>query len=160
MKKRILSLLLAALMVFSLFPVTAFATGTTYAITNGTPESAKETNHGYITVDETAAKGETVTVTVNPADGYQLKSLTVTPAAPATITIADVLATAENDFPQTTSEDNTPDSHAWQASLLERNQPRCKQCVRSRRLLYVGCNRIDVFRCGSFQNERCFHLCD
>lgn len=53
------------------------------AITNGTPESAKETNHGYITIDkETAAESETVSITVKPDEGYQLKSLTVTPVAP------------------------------------------------------------------------------
>ena len=56
----------------------------TYAITNGTAEGDKETNHGYISIDkESAAKDETVTVTVKPADGYQLKSLTVTPEEPA-----------------------------------------------------------------------------
>ncbi len=49
-----------------------------YAINNGAPEGDKETNHGYITIDkETAEEDETVTVTVNPADGYKLKSLTV-----------------------------------------------------------------------------------
>ena len=49
-----------------------------YAITNAAPEGDKETNHGYITIDkETAEEDETVTVTVNPAEGYQLKSLTV-----------------------------------------------------------------------------------
>jgi ubiquitin len=45
-------------------------------ITNGTPESDKAKNHGYIAIDKTsAAEGETVTVMVNPAEGYQLKTL-------------------------------------------------------------------------------------
>lgn len=95
MKKRILSILLICCMVFSLFPVTVFATGTTYAITNGTPESAKETNHGYIAIDKTtAAEGETVTITVNPADGYQLKSLTVTPTFTVTFDLNGITGTA------------------------------------------------------------------
>lgn len=58
MKKKVVSLLLAMLMVLStvtILPMTAFATGTTYAITNGTPESAKETNHGYISIDKSTA---------------------------------------------------------------------------------------------------------
>ena len=47
-----------------------------YAITNGSPVSAEETNHGYISIDkDTAAEGKTVTVDVNPADSYQLKTL-------------------------------------------------------------------------------------
>ncbi len=46
-------------------------------ITNGTPESSKDTNHGYITIDkEKALPGETVTVTeAVPNDGYDLESL-------------------------------------------------------------------------------------
>ena len=94
MKKRIASILLALVMLLSLLPTMAFATGTSYAITNGSPESAKETNHGYIAIDKsTAAEGETVTITVNPAEGYQLKSLTVTPVAPAATTFKAVYNT-------------------------------------------------------------------
>ena len=90
-------------------------------ITNGTPESAKETNHGYITVDETAAEGENVTVTVKPNEGYQLKSLTCTPDTPTISTIADVLATVEG-FPA--SEDQTtPPSSAWVADV--QNSRKC-----------------------------------
>ena len=89
MKKRLLALLLVAVMLLSLVPMTVFATGTSYAITNGTPESAKETNHGYITVKTSAAKGETVTITVNPAKGYQLKSLTVVPTGFVDLGITD-----------------------------------------------------------------------
>ncbi|MCQ2355281.1 MAG: choice-of-anchor J domain-containing protein, partial [Clostridia bacterium] len=75
MKKRILAVLLAATMLLSLVPMTVFATGTAYTITNGTPESAKETNHGYIAIDKTsAAEDETVTLTVAPSAGYQLKA--------------------------------------------------------------------------------------
>lgn len=50
-----------------------------YSIANGTPESAKSTNNGYITVAASAAEGETVTVTVTPNSGYKLKSLNYTP---------------------------------------------------------------------------------
>ena len=64
----------------SMATMTAFAADN-YTITNGTPESDKETNHGYITVNETAAKGKTVKITVVPDEGYQLKSLTVAPTA-------------------------------------------------------------------------------
>lgn len=105
--KKILSLLLAVIMVASLFPVTVFATGTSYTITNGTAESAKATNHGYITVGETAAADATVTVTVTADEGYALKSLTVTPVAPTISTIADVLATVEG-FPEDTSGGASP----------------------------------------------------
>ena len=114
MKKRVLSLLLAALLVVSLLPMTAFADDG-FAITNGTPESAKETNHGYITIDKaTAAEGETVPIMVNPATGYQLKSLTATPVAPTISTIADVLATVEG-FPKDIIENSSPTapSDAW-----------------------------------------------
>ena len=86
MKKKLLSIFLSLAMVITMMPamtMTAFADGESYVITNGTPESAQETNHGYITIDKTtAAEGDTVTVTVNPATGYQLKSLTATSAAP------------------------------------------------------------------------------
>lgn len=101
MKKRFAGIFAAALMVFALLPMTALADDG-FAITNGTSESAKETNHGYITIDKTtAAEGETVTITVNPNEGYQLKSLTATPVVQIS-TIADVLATVEG-FPNSTS---------------------------------------------------------
>ncbi|MBP9989521.1 MAG: hypothetical protein KBT46_08485 [Ruminococcus sp.] len=49
-----------------------------YAVTNTAPSTSATENHGYITVDKTdAAEGDTVTVTVNPAKGYKLKSLKV-----------------------------------------------------------------------------------
>jgi hypothetical protein len=47
------------------------------AITNAT--AAAETAHGSITVAETAQVGDTVTVTVNAAEGYELDTLTVVP---------------------------------------------------------------------------------
>lgn len=77
MKKRIVSLLLTALMLLSLVPVSVLAeTEQTYAIFNGTPEEYAEANHGYITVDKTEAKaGEPVNVTVTSEDGYKLKEL-------------------------------------------------------------------------------------
>lgn len=44
-----------------------------FDITNGTPETDKATNNGFITIDKTeAAKGETVTVTVEANEGYLL----------------------------------------------------------------------------------------
>ena len=86
MKKRLLAILLALTMVLTLLPVTAFATGTSYAITNGTAQDA----HGSISFDKTAAaEGDTVTITVNPADGYQLKSLTVAPTGFVDLGIKD-----------------------------------------------------------------------
>ena len=95
-------------MIVSLLPVTALATGTSYAITNGSPEDGKETNHGYISIDKaTAAESDTVTVEAHPEEGYQLKSLTATPVAPTISTIADVLATVEG-FPEDTSGGTSP----------------------------------------------------
>ena len=46
-----------------------------HAITNGTKSADAGTNHGYITVNEKATVGTTVTVTVTPNEGYTLKSL-------------------------------------------------------------------------------------
>lgn len=114
MKKRILSIILVLALCLTLMPMTAFADGSGFAINNGTPENAEETNHGYITVDETAAEGDTVTVEVHPAEGYQLKSLTATPVAPTISTIADVLATVEG-FPKDIIENSSPTapSDAW-----------------------------------------------
>ena len=52
------------------------------AITNGTAENTKETNHGYITIDSaSAAKGETVTITVVPDKGFTPETITVTDAS-------------------------------------------------------------------------------
>lgn len=78
MKKKILALLLAVLMVVSLFPVTALANGIFY-LTNGTTFGNKETNHGYIKVSEGAREGENAVVEVYPNEGYELKTLTVVP---------------------------------------------------------------------------------
>ena len=93
MKKRLFSILLSLAMVVTMMPMstmTVFATGTSYAITNGTPESAKGTNHGYIAIDKTTAtEGENVKITVNPATGYQLKSLTVAPTGFVDLGIKD-----------------------------------------------------------------------
>ena len=134
MKKRLLALLLAALMVVGLLPMTVFATGISYAIANGTAQDAK----GSITVASSAVKDDTVTVTVAADEGYQLKSLTVAPTGFVDLGIKD----------------------AEGKPLYWKSQPRCKQSAGSRRLLYVGRNCIDVFRCGSLQNGRCFHHCD
>ena len=89
MKKRILIIALVIMMLLSVTPMAVFAANPLkYNIANGTPESDKAKNHGYIAIDkETAAEGETVTVNVNPADGYQLKSLTAVPATPTKYTV-------------------------------------------------------------------------
>ena len=86
--KKLTALFLALALCLSLCTV-AFADETKYAITNGTLQSAKETNHGYITVDETAAEGDTVTITVKPNEGYQLKKLTVVPTGFVDLGIKD-----------------------------------------------------------------------
>lgn len=105
MKKRIICILIAAIMVASLLPMTVFAGGGDFAITNGTPASESTKNNGYIAIDkESAALGAKVTVTIYPKDGYKLKSLT---AAPVITTIADVLATVDG-FPKDTSGGNRP----------------------------------------------------
>ncbi len=62
--------------------VTAEAAAPTYAITNGTTDT-----NGSITVAKTAAEGETVTVTVKPADGYALKTLKYNDGEDHTITV-------------------------------------------------------------------------
>lgn len=49
-----------------------------YAVTNGTTVDDKEDNHGFLTIDiDSAVAEETVTITVEPNSGYQLRSLTV-----------------------------------------------------------------------------------
>lgn len=61
---------------------------TKYTVTNGTTDM-----NGYITIDKAnAAKGETVTITVTPAEGYQLKKLTVLSA----ISIAPPITPAQD----------------------------------------------------------------
>ena len=78
MKKRILCILLTAVMLLTLIPITVFAgESDSFVITNNTPESDKAKNHGYIAVDKTSAEsGATITTTIVPDKGYQLKSLT------------------------------------------------------------------------------------
>ena len=81
--KKLTALFLALALCLSLCTV-AFAAGSSFAITNGTAQGA----NGSISFDKTsAAEGETVTITVNPADGYQLKSLTAVPATPTKYTV-------------------------------------------------------------------------
>ena len=113
MKKRILALVLATLMLVSLVPMTAFADDG-YTITNGTPESAKETNHGYITVDETAAEGDEVEVTVVPNNGYKLKSLVYSPTSK---TVADILP---EEFPAAEPDVSGAPATAWKSATLDK----------------------------------------
>lgn len=88
-----------------------------YPVINGSPKSDNEKNHGYIDVDKTTAKaGETVTIYVNPAEGYQLKSLT----GIRYITIADILP---DNFPS--SEEESMTGGAWTAVLEEEQQAYC-----------------------------------
>lgn len=92
--KKAAALFLALALCLSLCTV-AFAAGSSFAITNGTPESDSAKNHGYIAINKTSAsEGDTVTVNVNPADGYQLKSLTVTPAFTVTFDLNGITGTA------------------------------------------------------------------
>ena len=78
----------------------------TYAVINGTPESDSAKNHGYITVDETAVEGDTVTVEVHPADGYQLKKLTYK----ETKIVSEILP---EDFPAAESDVSGAPGSAW-----------------------------------------------
>lgn len=74
-----------------------------YNVVNGTPESEKATNNGYIAVTESSASGRTVKVTVIPNEDYKLKSLKyndgvdhdITSAKSFTMPAADVTVTAE-----------------------------------------------------------------
>ena len=113
MKKRIVSLLLAAIMAFTLLPITAFASETSYDIINGSPLKDKDKNGGYITLDEAAAKGDTVEVTVVPNSGYKLKSLKY---APASKTVADILP---EDFPAAESDVSGAPGSAWKSATLD-----------------------------------------
>ncbi len=111
MKKRIISFLLTIAMVISILPTMVYAGGGSYSITDGTAPSA----NGSISFDKTSASaGQTVTITVNPETGYQLKSLTVVPEKPTISIIADVLATIDG-FPEDTSGESKPQipTNAW-----------------------------------------------
>ena len=69
--KKIVAFLLAAVMVLSMLPMTAFARDT-FDIRNQMPESEKETWHGYAVVQSSANLGETVTINVYPNEGYMV----------------------------------------------------------------------------------------
>ena len=127
MKKRILALVLATLMLVSLVPMTAFADDG-FAITNGTPESAKEKNHGYITVDETAAEGDKVEVTVVPNNGYKLKSLVYSPTPK---TVADILP---EEFPAAETDASGAPATAWKSATLDK-------------LCYLSYDKTKLFFC-------------
>ena len=73
MKKRIVSMLIAAVMLLSLMPFTVFAASApSYEITNLTPEEDKDVNGGYIVVESSAEAGERVNITVVPNEGYAI----------------------------------------------------------------------------------------
>ncbi len=127
MKKRILALVLATLMLVSLVPMTAFADDG-FAITNGTPESDKETNHGYITVDETAAEGDEVEVTVAPNNGYKLKSLVYSPTSK---TVADILP---EEFPAADPDVSGAPATAWKSATFDQ-------------LCYLSYDKTKLFFC-------------
>ena len=111
--KKLTALFLALVLCLSLCTV-AFATGTSYAITNGTPESAKETNHGYITIDKTsAAEDDKVEVTVVPNNGYKLKSLVYSPTPK---TVADILP---EEFPAAETDASGAPETAWKSATLD-----------------------------------------
>ena len=65
------------------------AIATYYPINNATPQSAVNDNHGYITVAEIAAAGDKVPVTVTPAQGYKVTSVTYNDGEDHTITADD-----------------------------------------------------------------------
>ncbi len=77
-------------------PVTINATFTAidYTIT------VAETEHGAVTAPATAHFGDNVTLTVAPAEGYQLKSITVTPAT------LDLMVEVNEDYEFTMPADN------------------------------------------------------
>lgn len=84
MKKRIIGLLFATLMLLSLLPISAMAAGTAHNITNGSPLTDKDKNGGYITVDASAEEGDEVEVGIVPNSGFQLKDLSYTTASSGT----------------------------------------------------------------------------
>ncbi len=112
MKRRIIGLVLTAVMVLSLLPISAVATGTTYDIANASPAAEKDKNGGYITVAASAAEGEKVEVTVVPNKEYQLKSLSYTPAQ---MTVADILP---EEFPTAESDVSGAPGSAWKSATL------------------------------------------
>ena len=56
-KKKLLALLLTIAVALT-STVTIFVESTEYSITYGMPQNFKETNHGYITIDEETAESE------------------------------------------------------------------------------------------------------
>ena len=92
MKKRLWSLVLALAMVMSLFAgmtVTASADGGNTEPTTYSVNIASTTNGTVTASPTTAAAGATVTLTVTPADGYELQTLTVKDAGDNTVTVTD-----------------------------------------------------------------------
>ena len=83
MKTRILSLLTAFCIVIALLPATAFADEAVPAAQDQKTESiaisVDKTEHGRVTVSaDSAAVGDTVTITVTPDKGYTFEIITVT----------------------------------------------------------------------------------
>ncbi len=114
MKTRLLAAVLAAVMILPLVPASAFADGSGFSVINGTPESGKDTNHGYITIDkESAAEAEKVEVSVIPNDGCRLKNLTYSPAPK---TAADILP---DGFPAAETETSGAPAGAWKSATLD-----------------------------------------
>ncbi len=92
MKNRIIAILLFAMMILMIVPLTNVAAdGDLFAITDGTAQNA----HGSISFDKTFAEAqELVTVTVTPDEGYVLKSIH---CAITAISGSDVPASKVND---------------------------------------------------------------
>ena len=109
MKKRIVGLLLAMIMVISLLPISVISAETRYEIINDSTLADKDKNGGYITVDASAAEGDKVEVTVVPNSGYQLKSLSYV-AKPKTV--IDILPEG---FPIAESDVSGAPSSAWKS---------------------------------------------
>ena len=119
MKKRLLSILLAAIMVVSLLPVTA-AAETANGINNWLEEKDKDENGGYITVDkEEAVEDETVTITVCPNEGFMLRDIWVFSSIDEENTIPYEIVFSENNTCFFTMPDR--EVSIW-AEFLEKNQ--------------------------------------
>ena len=58
----------------------------TFDILNGTPESEKDKNHGYVVVPEKAEPGEEIEIKVVPNDKYKIKRVTYEKLPYATVT--------------------------------------------------------------------------